>query len=395
MINKPFDRVDLSDLLALVERKVAEHRTLEFKRDLPRTKDQLVELLRDLTALANGQGGDLLIGIGEKKGVADAIAGAEIENTDAKRQEFENALRDRTEPRLTNFQLSFVPVSEGRYVVHFRVRPSLAAPHAVRNETHRNYFARNSVGKYEMDVSELRDAFSANEKVFPRLRSLHAAAIARSKGHHMPFRLSDAPRCVLSLIPRSFLHDRMDLPITRENALVPFRTRGYDFIPSLEGLLAHSKLKDGKSDNFETLVDSYVLNHWEGYFDIGWTIGTPPQTAIDRLEEKRPWRSEHFGVVSPEAFEQGVLGMTNSGIAKLRELGREGPWIVMVTVKGLGNTRLALGPDARSLGASRNSASLGELTIEDATPGALMPFARAIWLLFAEQRPVGRPFGAR
>ncbi len=395
MINKPFERVDISDLQALVERKVAEHRTLEFKRDLPRTKDQLVELLRDLTALANGQGGDLLLGIAEKKGVADAVAGVEVESTDAKRQEFENAIRDRTEPRLANFQLSFVPVGEGRYVVHFRIRPSLAAPHAVRNEAHRNYFARNSVGKYEMDVSELRGAFSANEKLFPRLRSLHAAAIARSKGQDMPFRLSDAPRCVLSLFPRSLLHDRMDLPITRENALVPFRTQGFDFIPTLEGLLAHSKLNDGKSDKYETLVDSYVLNHWEGYFDIGWTIGTAPETPIDRLDAKRPWRSEHYGVVSSEAFEQGVLGMTISGIAKLRELGREGPWIVMATVKGLGNARLALGLDARSLGATRKSASLGELTIEDATPKTLMPFARAIWLLFADQRPIDRPFGAK
>lgn len=151
MISKPFDQVDLSDLLALVERGVVEGRTLEFKRDLPRTKVDTVELLRDLTALGNGQGGDLLIGIGETAGVAAEVAGVEVESTDATRQQFENALRDRTEPRLANFQLGFVPIGVGRFVLHFRVRPSLAAPHAIRNDTHWNYFARNSVGKYEMD----------------------------------------------------------------------------------------------------------------------------------------------------------------------------------------------------------------------------------------------------
>lgn len=396
MIDKPFEQIDATDLARLVSGAVAEHRTLEFKRELGQGKgDRHRELLSDLTALANSQGGDMLIGIEQTKaGVASAVRGIEIDNLDRKRQDFENVIRDRVEPRLSNYQLGFIPVGENRYVVHFRVRASLAAPHAVRTEAHRNYFIRNSAGKHEMDVSELRDAFTASEQLLPRLRRLHEQAVERSAGHDMPLSLEKAPRCILSLIPRSHFREPRDLPITKDNALVPFRTRGYDFIPSLEGLIAHSHLRDGTGDQqLETVVRSYVLNHWDGRFDIAWTIGNIAPSAIERLgKDPSRWR-EPGSVVSPKHFEQGVFGMTRSGISKLRQLGIEGPWTVFVTLDGIGGARLAVTEDGRSVPAWRNTAQLNGLTIEEATADALMPFAKALWLLFGQHRPDDLLFG--
>jgi hypothetical protein len=282
------------------------------------------------------------------------------------------------------------------HVIHFRVHASLAAPHAVRTDGHRNYFIRNSVGKHEMDVSELRDAFTASEQLFPRLRRLHDEAVERSKGLNMPLRLENAPRCILSLVPRSYFREPRDLPITRENALVPFRSRSYDFIPSLEGLLAHSQLKDGAGDqHLETVVSSYVLNHWDGRFDIAWTIGNVAPSAIERLgKDPSGWR-EPGSIVSVEHFEQGVFGMTRSGIAKLRQFGFEGPWTIFVTVDGLDGARLALPDEGRSVPAWRNTANLNGLTIEEATRDALLPFARSLWLLFGQHRPAGLAMGGK
>lgn len=388
MIEKPFHDVEEADLRALVTTGVAEHRTLEFKRELAQGKgDTHRELLCDLTALANGQGGDLLIGIDQTKaGIASAVRGVEIENLDKARQEFENVIRDRTEPRLATCQLRFVPVGDNRHVIHFRVPASLAAPHAVRTNSHRNYFTRNSAGKHEMDVSELRDAFTASEQLFPRLRRLHAAAVERSNGRDMPLRLVKAPRCILSLIPRDHFREPRDLPITKDNALVPFRARGHDFITSLEGLIAHAPLNDRSGGvHFETT--SYVLNHWDGHFDIAWTIGNVAPSAIERLAKDRSGWREPGSVVSPEHFEQGVFGMTGSGIAKLRQLGIRGPWAVFVTVEGLAGARLALPGGGRSVPAWRDSAPLSGITIEEATREILTPFARSLWRLFAQDRP--------
>ncbi|MBB4097448.1 AlbA family DNA-binding domain-containing protein [Sphingomonas kyeonggiensis] len=396
MINKQFDLIEEADLLALVASKAIESRTLEFKREVANKTEAQVELVRDLAALANDQGGDFLIGVGQsKEGVANSVLGVEIANLDAKRLELENMIRDRTEPRLSKYQLRFIPVADDRFVIHFRVSASLVAPHAVRVGTHRNYFVRNGSGKHEMDVGELRDAFTAGEQLFPRLRKLHRLAIARSRGLDMPFRIERAPRCILTLVPRGYFREQMDLPITRGNALVPFRSQGYDFIPSLEGLLAHSELRDGKGDDmFSTIVSSYVLNHWGGYFDIGWTIGTRPESAVDGIKAKRSRQSKHAGIVSPEAFEQGILGMTAAGIAKLRTLGREGPWVVFVTVKGLGGTRLAIDENARTVLSWRKTATLGEVSIEEATEESLMSFARGLWLLYGSDRPAGRRMGS-
>jgi predicted HTH transcriptional regulator len=85
MFEKAFDTIDQPDLKALVAGQVAEHRMLEFKREYSSKDDADGELLRDLTAMANAQGGDFLIGIDQtKSGVARAILGVEIENLDKK-----------------------------------------------------------------------------------------------------------------------------------------------------------------------------------------------------------------------------------------------------------------------------------------------------------------------
>ena len=174
---------------------------------------------------------------------------------------------------------------------------------------------------------------------------------------------------------------------------MPFRAR-YDFIPSLEGLIAHSPFRDRTGDlHFETVVQSYVLNHWGGRFDIAWTIGDAAPSAIERLGKARSRLSEPYSVVWPEHFEQGVFGMTRSGIAKLRQLGLEGPWIVFVTVDGIGGARLAVTKEGRSVPAWRDTAHLNGLTIEEATPDALIPFAKSLWLLFGQRRPEGLHFG--
>lgn len=394
MFEKAFDTIDQPDLEALVAGQVAEHRMLEFKREYSSKDDADGELLRDLTAMANAQGGDFLIGIDQtKSGVARAILGVEIENLDKKQQAYESLIRDRTEPRLSNYRLRFIPLSDGRYVTHFRLRASLAAPHAVRTKSHRNYYVRSSAGKHEMDVGELRDAFTASEQLFPRLRRLHAEAIERAKGSDMPLCLDDAPRCIMSLIPRSYFREQRDLPITRDNALIPFDARGYDIIPCLEGLLAHGKLWNHAGNRKTSVSNSYVLNHWDGRYDIAWTVGS------QRLTESIPWSAdpspqrERIATVSPRQFEQGMLGMTVTGIAKLRELGVEGPWTVFVTIEGIQSARLALGGYERSLPAWRDSANLSGLTIDQASAETLMPFATAFWLLFGQHRPADRPIG--
>lgn len=103
MMDVPFDAVDEADLLALVAARAPETRTLEFKREIGRGNTATAEFLRDLTAMANAQGGDLLIGVIEEEGVAAAVPGVAIPSLDDEGQRFENIIRSCVEPRLANY----------------------------------------------------------------------------------------------------------------------------------------------------------------------------------------------------------------------------------------------------------------------------------------------------
>ena len=71
MLPYPIEMINQGILTSLVENQVAESRDLEFKQVLPgRSDEQVKEFLKDVTALANAQGGDLIFGVQDENGVA-------------------------------------------------------------------------------------------------------------------------------------------------------------------------------------------------------------------------------------------------------------------------------------------------------------------------------------
>jgi predicted HTH transcriptional regulator len=76
VLDKPLQEVTGADIQALVDAGVAESRRLEFKEQLPGRDDKgLVEFCKDVTALANAQGGDLLFGVREERDEANKPTG--------------------------------------------------------------------------------------------------------------------------------------------------------------------------------------------------------------------------------------------------------------------------------------------------------------------------------
>jgi hypothetical protein len=73
LATKPLDDVDRDDLQALVDSEVAEGCTVEFKQSVGSADKDKREFLADVSSFANSTGGDLLIGVGEKAGVAAVL----------------------------------------------------------------------------------------------------------------------------------------------------------------------------------------------------------------------------------------------------------------------------------------------------------------------------------
>lgn len=378
MIPRSFEEIVKSDVEALIANGVAERRTLEFKRELPgnREKDRK-EFLADVTSFANAQGGDILFGIDAPNGIATAIAGLSIEDSDKEVLRWEEVLLAGVEPRLPGVRLRWIACGEAGGVMLIRVPASSIAPHRVIFARSNRFFGRKSNGKYEMDTQELRDAFTASEALPTRLRALHLEAVDAALRGDLPICLGDDPTAIVSLIPTTIFREARDLDVTPEHALAPHKPSGHmEAIRMIEGVLLHTNLGE------QGAVQSYAVTHRTGRTDLVWTIGR----LIDELKKTET------KLVWPKRFEDGLLDAAISGTSWLNHYGIDGPWLVMATITGIKDYHLIVSNDYWSDPAWRDHATLPPLVIERMNRAALLPLLRSFWLAFGLERPAN-PFG--
>ncbi|ODA28058.1 AlbA family DNA-binding domain-containing protein [Planctopirus hydrillae] len=129
-------KVTEADLQSLVNDSTPESQTLDFKKEFyaldkgPRKEEQIFELLKDVAAMANSEGGDIIFGIGEiESGKAGELTGiAPIDEDNLERQV--NALLRRIDPPLS-IKIKRIPLSTSLDAVVLRVFRSVKAPHRI------------------------------------------------------------------------------------------------------------------------------------------------------------------------------------------------------------------------------------------------------------------------
>lgn len=377
MLPYTLDAIDEAAVRSLVENQVSERSDLEFKRDLPGRGDEDVkEFLADVTSLANAQGGDLLFGMNEADGVASELVGLETGDPDAEILRLENSLRSNVAPRLIGVRSHWVQLADGRGALLMRVPGSLNSPHQVVFKNSRRFWGRSSRGKYEMDVHELRHAFTQSEQLPQRFRQLHEQAIAMARGTDMPFAVQAGPTAVISVAPMGLFREDRRIAIQRDQAVVPFRHGGYNGTDMIEGVLLHS------APNRETgEVFSFALTHRTGRVDCAFPIGG--------LREGH--HGQELRLVWPTLFEEGLLQMAQVTQNQLAQFGVEGPWVVLATVIDVEGFVVMEDRHFASAPAFRNQALLGQLVLDRIEDEGLRPVAENLWLLFGLHRPE-RPF---
>ena len=86
---KPTRDITIGELRQLVEDNVAEDSHLDFKREgYSQTPSGTKELLKDITAFANADGGYIILGVEENE-QSCAIAFSNIQDADAKRKKID------------------------------------------------------------------------------------------------------------------------------------------------------------------------------------------------------------------------------------------------------------------------------------------------------------------
>jgi predicted HTH transcriptional regulator len=180
MIPKDIDAIAKEDIDKLITEKVTEQKTLEYKQELPKPSDkEIKEFLADISSFANASGGDIIYGIkpavdpvsGKKTGAPDSVMPIQNETSDAAILRLENIIRDGIAPRVRAPIRGITGCGNGTgFVLLIRIPKSFASPHMVKFQDTSRFFSRNSAGKYQLDVGEIRSAFALSESIPERIR---------------------------------------------------------------------------------------------------------------------------------------------------------------------------------------------------------------------------------
>jgi Putative DNA-binding domain len=339
MINVPFNSIDQAVIESLLLNEVREGRTLDYKEALPPGgRDDRKEFLADVTAFANGAGGDIVYGVTERRennrptGVPEAVTGLAGINADAAILQLESVIRDGVEPRISGLHFKVVDGFPSGPVIVLRIPKSWSSPHMVKLGDSR-FYSRNNAGKYALDVAQIRSAFAFSDALPERVRRFREERIARIVAEETPIPLpSGHAKVVLHLLPVVALDPttRIDTAPLRcqTEKLPPINANGWNNRHNLDGFLVHSGhgnpqtpttylqvFRSGAIEAVESMLLEYNNHHDR-------RSGAEPQNLIGSIAVER------ILIVALQKF-----------LKVEQELGLEPPIFVMlslVAVKGYG-----------------------------------------------------------
>lgn len=245
LLNVPLATLQLGHILNLLAEEKTELKQLEYKRELPPSreeiaglrksgllkdnKDPIVEFACDVSAMANSEGGDILFGVDED---TLNLAPIEIGDWDKTRSRLEQLILSNIEPRLIAFDFRPVEVTPGKFLVILRVPKSLIGPHQISSGRDK-FWMRHPGGKHPMDIAQIRAAFLSSATAIDsarRWRDERFDKLLRNDGH---LQLEQGPIQILHLIPLSFRdpmrtisiqllqkQDRFLLPVPRSSSAI-------------------------------------------------------------------------------------------------------------------------------------------------------------------------------
>jgi predicted HTH transcriptional regulator len=191
------DEITSDHIASLVNEKVTERKTLEYKERLPEGSDGAKkEFLADVCSFANASGGDIVYGIrderdadGKPTGIPESITGVLDANMSAVCIRLEAMVRGGISPRVPSVQTKAVEIPEQGSVVLLRTGRSWIRPHMVTYGGTSRFYSRHSTGKYQLDVQEIGQAFAEQKSLGEELSKWRADRVARLLSDEGPVRL--------------------------------------------------------------------------------------------------------------------------------------------------------------------------------------------------------------
>lgn len=383
MIQKNFNDICKADIDFLIENKIAEVKTLEYKKKLPgHTDGDKKEFLADISSFANASGGDVIYGIketidanGKKTGEPDAVVPLQGITADEAKLQIENIVRTGIEPRIPVHVKGIAGYgSDGNgFVILVHIPNSFASPHMVTFKNSSRFYCRNSAGKYQLDVHEVRNAFLATDSQVERVHSFLQNRLAKIMADETPVPLSTEHRLVLHVIPLyPFLnHQRLQLSSKRDliSDFRPIRRSSDGHRYNLDGYVTYDR-----DDKNRTLINGYCQIFFDGVVEsvcchiLTTTGGGKPQKG-------------EAGFISSIAYEKYTVEAIGDYFKGYKSLGIEAPAIISMTLLGCKGAHMYTN-DLSSQTIDRDVAILPEVQIgsfDEEVTTVMKPIFDAVW----------------
>lgn len=209
-------------LQAFVDDQAVENQQLEFKHyiftDGKVPDREKTDLLKEITALANAEGGIIIIGIDEEgKGVASKLldAGCNLIDFDNIQLAIQQALLAKVRPRLYGITMKSIEVKDGKIAIIIDVPKSFNRPHAVNDGNKDNFYIRHSNGVTYMSVDDLRRQFVFSSSFKYEIRNFRQERIGMILGDEFIGNLSNGAKILLHIIPLWSLDSGNSIDINR------------------------------------------------------------------------------------------------------------------------------------------------------------------------------------
>jgi hypothetical protein len=253
MIQKAIKLILKEDIESLINSKVSEGRTLEYKQQLPEgDTESKREFLYDVSSFANAAGGDLVFGItderdanGKPTGLPCSADGLKIPNISEAVARLENLTRDGVTPRIQGIQWQPIEGFPSGPMLVMRIPKSMIGPHMVIFGGMARFYSRNSTGKYPMEYGEIRSAFVESTDIEEKLRAFRNARVVAISNGDSPAGIVNNPVVIVHLMPLSVFttSDRRDLTriaAQHESSLQPFNAGGWGGRYNFDGYVSSS-----------------------------------------------------------------------------------------------------------------------------------------------------------
>ena len=299
----PFDEIEAKHIEDLKERGIREDRTLDYKEDLATDDRGKFEVLKDICAMANASGGNLVYGVQEgdddERGLIVNLRGLEIE-PEKIQQWIDNLLRDCVDERIPGVLHKAVEWKNGRHFFVIRVPASALAPHMIVNVATRRprFYCRANTTNDPMNARQIKEVALKSEAAVDR-----ALALAEESANQLRDKFTEfGDQALLHVIPLFPPPEAFDLT-------EPAQVNRLKAVPALGSSGRYSgELRFALEDLYHEAPNSvspvrYVLLHRGGALEF----------QKRNILTEHPDHPEHL-VLAPRPVEEAVIAAIDAAL---------------------------------------------------------------------------------